>query len=322
MAVDREAPSSDDREILITRTFDAPVELVWRAWTDPQRIGQWWGPRGFSTTTYEMDVRPGGQWRFDMHGPDGRDYSNRVVFDEVREPHRLVYTQDGRTPDLEEVSFQSTVTFERQGDQTKLTLRMVFASTADRDRVCRQYGAVEGGIETLARLADHVSDAGEGTGLTIALPNACELVIARRFDAPRHLVYDAMTNSEWLKRWLLGPPGWSMDTCECDVRVGGRFRHHWRNTDGAEMAMSGVYQELVPPERIVQTETFEFGCDAQAGEQHATLVLTEQDNGTAFTLTIRYPSQQARDATIASGVDHGLAATYDRLAEILVEQRA
>ena len=90
----RAPASTADREILLTRIFDAPRELVFNAWTDPKQIVQWWGPRGFTTTTYEMDVKPGGVWRFVMHGPDGRDYENRITFDEVVRPEDVARAAD------------------------------------------------------------------------------------------------------------------------------------------------------------------------------------------------------------------------------------
>jgi uncharacterized protein YndB with AHSA1/START domain len=153
--------------------------------------------------------------------------------------------------------------------------------------------------------------------LKVTTPTDREIVMTRVFDAPRSLVFEAMVKPELLKRWLLGPPGWSMVECENDLKVGGAFRHVWRRGDGTEMAMRGVYHDVVPPERIVRTESFEIGCDAQAGEQVATLVLTEQGGKTTLTLTVLYPSKEARDATIASGMEHGVAASYDRLAELL-----
>jgi uncharacterized protein YndB with AHSA1/START domain len=110
-----------------------------------------------------------------------------------------------------------------------------------------------------------------------------------------------------------------MVACEDDARAGGTFRWAWRGPDGAEMAMRGVYREVVPPERIVRTESFEFGCAAQAGEQVGTLVLTEEGGQTTLTLTLLYPSKEARDATIASGMEHGIRAGYDRLAGLLAE---
>src|SRR5258705_101160 len=91
----RPASLEGDREMLITRLFDAPRELVFGAWTDPERIANWWGPTGFTTTTSAMDVRPGGVWRFVMHGPDGRDYQNKIVYMEVVPPERLVYRHAG-----------------------------------------------------------------------------------------------------------------------------------------------------------------------------------------------------------------------------------
>jgi uncharacterized protein YndB with AHSA1/START domain len=158
--------------------------------------------------------------------------------------------------------------------------------------------------------------------LKVTTPTDREIVLTRVFDAPRSLVFDAMAKPELLMRWLSGPPGWSMVACENDLKVGGTFRHVWRRSDGSEMAMRGVYREVVPPERIVRTESFEFGCDSQAGEQLGTLVLTEQAGKTTLTLTLLYPSKEARDATIASGMEHGVAASYDRLADLLASAPA
>jgi uncharacterized protein YndB with AHSA1/START domain len=158
--------------------------------------------------------------------------------------------------------------------------------------------------------------------LKVTTPTDREILITREFDAPRTLVWEAMTSPDTLKRWLLGPPGWAMTVCENDLKVGGTFRHAWRKEDGTEMAMHGVYREVVRPERMVRTETFEFGCDAQAGQQVATLVLTEQGGKTVLTLTVVYPSREARDPAIASGMERGLAAGYNRLDELLASTPA
>jgi uncharacterized protein YndB with AHSA1/START domain len=158
--------------------------------------------------------------------------------------------------------------------------------------------------------------------LKLTTPTDREVVMTRVFDAPRHLVFEAMSRAELLQRWLWGPPGWSMVVCESDLRVGGAFRHVWRGPDGREMAMRGVYREVVPPERIVRTETFEFGCEAQAGEQVGTLVLTEEEGKTYLRLAVLYPSKEARDGAIASGMERGVAASYNRLAELLASSPA
>jgi uncharacterized protein YndB with AHSA1/START domain len=148
------------REIVLTRVFDAPRELVWDAWTDPRHIVKWWGPRGFTTTIHQMDVRLGGIWKQTMHGPDGTDYPGQSVFIEVVRPERIVYSMTGGKKGERGVQFQATWTFKTQGRKTKLTLRMLFASAQEREFVEKTYGGVEGGIQTLARLAEYLTTAG------------------------------------------------------------------------------------------------------------------------------------------------------------------
>jgi uncharacterized protein YndB with AHSA1/START domain len=146
-----------DRTIVTTRVFDAPRELVFAAWTDPRHLVQWWGPDGFTTTTRSIDVRPGGVWRFIMHGPDGRDYENRITYHEIVRPERLTYSHDGGEDEsVEPVEFHTTVTFEDIGGRTRLTMHALFPSAAMRDRVAKEYGAVEGARQHLERLAAHL----------------------------------------------------------------------------------------------------------------------------------------------------------------------
>lgn|SRR5215813_8957262 len=153
--------------------------------------------------------------------------------------------------------------------------------------------------------------------LNVTTPSDLEIVLTRDFNAPRQLVWEAMSKPDLIQRWLQGPPGWEMVLCEDDLRAGGSFRWAWRGADGAEMAMHGIYQEVVPPERIVRTETFDFGCDAQSGEQQVTLTLTDHGDKTSLKLRLLYPSRQARDGAIASGMERGVSASYDRLEEML-----
>lgn len=149
--------STADREIVISRVFDAPRELVWEAWTNPKHVAQWWGPNGFTTTFETMEVRPGGEWKHVMHGPDGTDYPNHSVFIEVVKPERIVYSHGGGKEGAPEVRFESTWTFEAlAGNKTRLTMRAVFASAAERDMVVKVYGAIEGGKQTMGRLADYL----------------------------------------------------------------------------------------------------------------------------------------------------------------------
>src|SRR5829696_9492351 len=125
--------NTSDRELTISRVINAPRELVFEAWTNPQHVAQWWGPEGFTNTIHAMSVRPGGVWRFVMHGPDGTDYPNKIVFQEVVRPDRLVYRHAGEG-ETEDVKFHTTVTFdEQEGGKTRLTLRMVFATAEERN---------------------------------------------------------------------------------------------------------------------------------------------------------------------------------------------
>src|SRR5271170_7432208 len=147
-----------DREIVISRVFDAPRELVWEAMTDPEKVIHWWGPRGFFTTIEEMDLRPGGVWKHVMHGPDGANYPNKSVFKEVVKPERIVYSHGGAREGGPGAHFEATWTFDAlDAGKTRVTIRMVFPSAAERDRVVKEYGAIEGGKQTLGRLAEFLA---------------------------------------------------------------------------------------------------------------------------------------------------------------------
>jgi uncharacterized protein YndB with AHSA1/START domain len=148
------AAAESDREIVLSRVFDAPRDVVFAVWTDPEQVGRWWGPKGFTTTIHAMDVRPGGVWRFVMHGPDGTDYDNTIVFDEIVPPERLAYTHGGAPG---EPVFGATVTFADLDGKTELTLRMWFESKAERDRQIEEVGAIEGGNSTLDRLGEYLA---------------------------------------------------------------------------------------------------------------------------------------------------------------------
>jgi len=145
----------DPKAIIAVRELDAPRALVFEAWTDPKHLSQWWGPNGFTTTTSAFDMRPGGVWRFVMHGPDGRDYENRVTFDEIVKPERIAYHHGGGD-DVEPVQFRTIVTFDDLGGKTRVTLRGTFPSAEERARVIREYGADKGLAQTLARLGEYV----------------------------------------------------------------------------------------------------------------------------------------------------------------------
>lgn len=151
--------------------------------------------------------------------------------------------------------------------------------------------------------------------LTVTTPSDREIMMSRVFDAPRQLVFEAYTRPEILKRWAGGPPGWNMVECEVDLRVGGAWRWLIEGPDGQKMGLGGVYLDVVPPERLVSTETYDDPW--YEGDATSMIVLTEKDGRTTLTMTVRYASRAVRDAVLQTPMAHGVAAGLDKLAELL-----
>lgn len=147
-------------------------------------------------------------------------------------------------------------------------------------------------------------------------PSDREILITRDFDAPRRLVFDAFTKPEFVSRWLLGPPGWTMPLCEINLRVGGAYRYVWHSEkDGFEMAVGGVFHDIMPCERLVATEKFDDAW--YPGEAINTTLFVETHGITRTTITVLYESLEARDTARRSGMEHGMVAGYDRLEKLL-----
>lgn len=248
-AMEKSFSPTADREIVITRLFDAPRELVFRAWTEPQHLVHWWGPKGFTNTFHQADIRPGGVWRFTMHGPDGANYPNRIVFDEIVKPERLIYSHSGGE-DNDVALFQGIVTFVEEDAKTRVTLRMVFPTPAERDLVVQRFGAIEGGEQTFGRLARHLAMVGA---------QAEEFTISRTFDAPRDLVFKAWTEAERLAQWW-GPQGFKMLVARLDLRPGGTFHYCMEAPQGSGMGQrlwgKFVFRDIDPPMRLVFVNSF------------------------------------------------------------------
>lgn len=303
------------RTIATTRVFDAPRQLVFDTWTDPKHISNWWGPRGFTTTTRKMDVRPGGEWLFVMHGPDGTDYPNEIVYLEVVRPERLVYTH-GPAP-----VFDVTVTFEEAGGKTKMTMRSVFASAEIRNQVDEEFGAVEGMHQTLDRLEEELAKKGAFT-------------ISRAFAAPRDLLFEVWTKCEHLSHWW-GPKGFTVSSCTNDLRTGGRMHYSMRSPDGEEIWGRWIYREIAPPERLVFLNSFsdpEGGLTRHPGapewplQMISTITFDERDGGTLVTVRwAPYDATELERATFDAGHDSmrgGWTGTFDQLGEYLTSRGA
>ncbi|QDU53833.1 SRPBCC domain-containing protein [Aeoliella mucimassa] len=291
-------------EMIITRTFDAPRELVWSVLTDPKHIGEWWGPEGFTTTTERYELRVGGTWKHMMHGPDGTDYPNKSVFTEVVAPERLAYKHAGGDEESGGVSFTSQITLEKLSEsQTKVTLRNTFPSPEEVQRVIEQYGALEGGQQSLARWAAFTEPRATRT-----------IVITRVFDALRPLVWSAFTRPEHITQWW-GPRGFDTTVTEYDFRVGGTCKYVMTGPDGAQYPVKGQVLELERGEKLVMTDEFDEGFDA-GGADLPTGIITSflfDDLGeqTRLTMLIEHDSVESREQHAKMGVTEGWGSSFD-----------
>jgi uncharacterized protein YndB with AHSA1/START domain len=253
---------TSDREIVITRVVNAPPELVWDAMTKPEHVVHWWGPNGFTSTIKKMDVRPGGVWDHTMHGPDGANYPNYKVFKEVVPPSRLTFSHGGvKEGGSLEVKSEGIWTFDPvEEGKTLVTIRMIFASARMREQVIKEYGAIEGGNQTLARLGEFVAKA--------------PVVVERTFNASVETVWKALTEIDQMKQWYFDTladfkPEVGFATKVNVHHVGQDFLHLWKVT------------EAVPNKKIAYTWRYE----AHHGESLVTFELFPQGKGTRLKLT-------------------------------------
>ena len=240
-----------DRTLTVTRIFDAPRELVYRAWTDPKEFGKWFPPLGFTATRCELDVRPGGALRMDMKGGEdagefaGVVFPGKGVYREVVPNERLSFTFEGDDPAQPQILM--TVVFEDEGRKTKLTIYQVAKTVADFEALLK-IGATEGLGQSLDKLAALVERGGTGVSLT-----GRTLTLTRVFDAPRDLVWKAYTDPKHIVKWSFAKD-WESPFAEADVRPGGTFRIGMRPADHSEegFTFEGTYREVRKPERLVQ----------------------------------------------------------------------
>src|SRR5690606_29623979 len=240
------ATNKPDNQIRLTRTYDAPLEAVWDAWTVPGEVERWWGPRGFTLTTHSRDLRSGGHWHYTMHGPDGTDYENTTQYLEVEPRRRLVYDHGGHLdrPPL----FRMTVQFTEQDGRTRLDLSMALA-TPEIAAQTREFIRKAGGEATWDRLAEHLGHRHGGKDL---------FVIARSFEAAVERIYDLWTDPVHLAQWL-PPQGATMRFLRTETRVGGTNLFEMTGADGGVIHGLIRFLQLERPTLIAYTQQF---CDA------------------------------------------------------------
>lgn len=254
--------SNSDREIVITRVIHFPRELVWDAMTNPEHVVNWWGPRGFTTTIEKMDFKVGGTWKYVMHGPDGTDYANKSTFTEIEKPERIVYVHGGAKEGGPSVQFVGTWTFDALDESsTRVTIRQVYPTKEERDTTANVYGALEGGKQCLARLAEFTIRRGE------------PFVIERTYPQPVASVWKAISTREGIEKWFFDYVGFKAEP-------GNEFSFAVEH-DGTHYDHRCVIVELVPERKIAYTWRYA----GHAGDSLVTFELFPEREGTRLKLT-------------------------------------
>lgn len=312
------AAKNESNEIKITRVYDAPVEVVWDAWTDPKKAAKWWGPRGFTLTTHSKDLKPGGHWRYTMHGPDGTDYPNHTVYHEVVEHRRLVYDHGGYEdrPPL----FRVTVVFTSTGDGTKMDMTMALPTPEEAEKA-KKFIKSAGGNSTWDRLAEYLEKESSGKE---------KFVINRSFDVDIETMFNAWTDPKQIVQWS-GPVGARTEYIHVDVRTGGKA--FYRMPFGDTVMYGNVhYLEVRRPDRLVYVQQFadETGRPARhplaptwPENMLTTITFTEEEPGrTRVTLQWEVtgewtPEEMETFVKGRAGMSQGWNGSFDKLEDYL-----
>ena len=315
-------------ELTITRLFDAPRELAWKAWTEPERMKKWWGPQYFTAPVIKTDLSVGGKYLYCMRAPDGKDYWSTGVYREIVPRERLVMTDSfadengnvvpashygmiGEFP----LELLVTVTFEAIGNKTKMVLR--------------HEGIPEGQVKELTlagwsgsfdKLAESIVPIDHTR--VVAEPGKQEVVITRVFDAPQYQVFKAHTHPDLIPTWW-GPARYTTVVDRLDARPGGSWRFVQYDTAGNKYAFHGVYHDILSPELIVNTFEFE-GTPGHVSLE--TAIFEDVGGRTKVTYRSVFQTVLDRDEMIKAGMEEGMLESMDRLAELLgrikVERKA
>ncbi|MBY0491976.1 MAG: SRPBCC domain-containing protein [Gemmatimonadaceae bacterium] len=312
-------PYEAANELRITRLYDAPVSLVWDAWTQDEHVGKWWGPRGFTITTHRKELRPGGFWDYTMHGPDGKDWPNFTRYHEVVPQARLVYDHGASSEDAKPM-FRVTATFTDVGGKTELDMRMVLES-AEAAAQTRAFVKAAGGNGTWDRLAEFLEK---------QQSNADVFVINRSFDTDINTMFDLWTKPEHFAKWL-APTGMTMAFIRVDIRTGGEGFYSMGN-DAFTMYGKTAYTRIERPHLIQYTQCF---VDAQENlSRHPmaplwpaymrTTVLLTEEGPHRTRVTVRWqPDQTATPEEIAvfaearAGMTMGWTGSFDKLEAVI-----
>ncbi len=333
-SLDKQFAKVTEPVFVISRTFDAPRELVFSAWTDPAQLMHWWGPEGFNVPLCEIDARPGGAFRIVMNAPDGNDYPLKGFYREVVEPERLVYSENWEEhpkewhellrkfgADKTDLGALDVVTFDEREGKTLLTIRTLFPFAEVRDAMLK-IGVNESWSQSLDRLADSLrskkGEAAEGRTRFIAEQGTQTVVLTRTLDAPRERVFKMFTDPCLIQHWW-GPKTLTTTVDKMDVKQGGSWRFVQCRQDGKKYVFSGIYHKVSKPELLV----FTFEYEGMPGHVLLETVRFEEHEGkTRLTDTSVFQSVEDRLVMLNDGMEEGAVESIDRFAELIATTRA
>ncbi|MEZ5337774.1 MAG: SRPBCC family protein [bacterium] len=314
-AQQRRLARTGERELSFSRVFAAPRELVWQALTEPEHVIHWWGPDGFTNTVHLHELRTGGRWNLTMHGPDGTDYPNYIIFDEIIDNSRLAF-HHVQGEGSEQVHHTSLFEVADTQGGTLVTMKLTMPSAAALDELIGKYGVLEGGLQCIRRWGEFVMarEADRQGGFLLATPSDTEILVLRTFKAAPALLFEACTRPEHLRNWWGGCGQLTTKLCEAEPVVGGRWRIVLSAPDGTEHGFHGEYLELVPGVRCVQSFVYE---QVEGAESLETAEFQPVEGGTRLLITIRHRSREARDAHLHSGMEGGMRQSHEALDRLL-----
>ncbi|MFW7414825.1 SRPBCC family protein [Demequina sp. SO4-18] len=316
---------STDPESLTTTLiadFAAPVERLWEAYADPRQIERFWGPEGWPATFTRHDFAVGGRSHYYMTGPDGEQFHGLWEYVEL-EPHARVTVHDkfassAGVEDPDMPALHMTLRFESTEGGSRLTTVTTFASIEALNEVLAM-GAVEGAESSMGQLEGVLADLASfaaGRAAEAQILSDTQVRVSRVVRGTPEQVWQAHHDPELMKRWLLGPDGWTMPVCEIAQEVGDTYRNEWEDENGENrFGFAGELLASEPPFREVTTESM-LGMEGEPNINEMTLIPV--DDGTLLTVVVTYPNAEVRDIVLGTGMVDGMETSYARLEETVL----
>ncbi|MCW4354245.1 SRPBCC family protein [Hoyosella sp. YIM 151337] len=302
----------------VVAEFTAPVERLWNAYLDPRQLERFWGPPTYPAQFVRHDAAPGGRSVYSMTGPEGDTHHGYWEWLTVHPLHsfevRDGFAASDGTPNADMPSMRMVYTFEPTGNGSRVTTVTHFNSLDDLEKLL-DMGMEEGLQEAMGQMDEVLADL---TSFARELPTSAQILsdtqvrISRVIRGTTEDVWRAHNDADLLRRWLLGPDGWTMPVCEVAANVGDSYRYEWEQADTSEgrFGFEGELLESVPPYRAVTTERM-IGMEGEGTINEMTL--TPVDGGTLLTIVITYPSAEVRDIVLGTGMTDGMETSYQRL---------